>query len=329
MRALVALVLVGGVAAAQPAGSGSAKIIQLPTDASAPEVRASASPTDIKLGARFTLFITASYGPGVEVNLPAVYQLGGAFEVKRTSSEDRTAADGRHVREWQLDVYAWELGDLAVPPITVTYTAGGRAEQIQTNAVPVRVTGVLGDADDPKLMRDNAPPVPLQSRDWFWVWIGAAAGALVGAAIAAIVLRRRRRRRVVRLVGTLVPSRSRRIDMTSERALERLLAIEQSGVLDDDRSRKPGYAEMVDVIRDYLGARYRTATSDLTTAELIRALSPVAPAGERGLVEAWLARCDVVKYGGFRATADDARDVLAGARSLVIATTAEPAREAA
>ena len=45
--------------------------------------------------------------------------------------------------------------------------------------------------------------------------------------------------------------------MTSERALERLLAIEQSGVLARDRERKTGYADMALVIRDYLGARFR------------------------------------------------------------------------
>ena len=67
--------------------------------------------------------------------------------------------------------------------------------------------------------------------------------------------------------------------MTSERALERLLAIERSGVLDRDDDRKGGYAEMVEVIREYLGARYRVATLDLTTRELLRRLERVAPAG--------------------------------------------------
>ena len=53
--------------------------------------------------------------------------------------------------------------------------------------------------------------------------------------------------------------------MTSERALQQLLEIERIGVLDRDDDRKAGYAEMVDVIREYLGARYRVATLDLTT----------------------------------------------------------------
>jgi hypothetical protein len=308
-------------------GSGGPKIIQLPPDANAPEVTAAASPTEVRLGARFTLFVTAVYGDGVEVNLREPVELGGAFEVRRRVSEDHARADGRHVREWQLDVYAWELGELQVPPVAVTFTVGGKAAQVATNTVPLRVTGVLGEVDDPKLMRESAPPVGLRSRDWFWIWVSAGAGAAITTLLLAIWLRRRRRRRVVRLVAssTAIPVvHAPRIDMTSERALERLLAIERSGVLDRDDDRKTGYAEMVDVIRDYLGARYRVATLDLTTSELMRALAKIAPDDERARIEAWLERCDIVKYGGFRATGEDAAGVLSGARALVIATTALP-----
>ena len=51
-------------------GSGSnAIVIIIPPDTEPPEVTAAASPTDIKLGDRFTLFVTATYQVGVEVNL--------------------------------------------------------------------------------------------------------------------------------------------------------------------------------------------------------------------------------------------------------------------
>jgi hypothetical protein len=132
------------------------------------------------------------------------------------------------------------------------------------------------------------------------------------------------------LIGTLVVSATapRRLDMTSERALEQLLAIEQSGVLDRDEDRKAGYAEMGGVIREYLGGRYRVATLDLTTAELMRSLGKAAPDDERTQIAAWLERCDIVKYGGMRATAEDARGVLDGARTLVMTTTRPPGRAA-
>ena len=338
--AAIACVLAAATPAfAQPspnAGSGSAITIDIPKDSEAPEVSAAASPSDVKVGARFTLFITAIYADGVEVNLREPVDLGGAFEVTKRVSEDKPRADGKHVREWQLEVYAWELGDLQVPPIAVTFTVGGRAGQVVSNAVPVRISGVLGDSDDPKLLRGYAPPVDLKQHNWLWevlvnhpVQLGIAIGLIIAAWMTLRRLRRRRRR-VTTLVAASVPTMTRRrIDMTSERALQRLLTIEQSGVLDRDLDRKGGYADMAEVIRDYLAARYRLTTADLTTLELVRALRELASDRDRELVEGWLGRCDLVKYGGFRATAIDAHDVLELGRALIVATTAVPAKVAA
>jgi len=148
---------------------------------------------------------------------------------------------------------------------------------------------------------------------------------VVAGALTYWLLRRRRREHVRTLVGGLAPARARRLDMTSERALERLLAIEQSGVLARDDQRKSGYADMVDVIRDYLAARYRFATAELTTSELMRGLAKHASAADATLVEAWLARCDVVKYGAARVSEAEGNDTLAGARELVMKTTVQPA----
>ncbi len=321
-----------GSAAVPGAGSGSAagsagpdasapKIIQLPVDAGAPEVSAAASPTVVRLGAHFTLYITATFGTGVEVNLREPVALGAGFEVRRKLSEDRPSGDGRTTREWQIDVTPWELGDLQVAPIAVTFTAFGRAGQVQTNSVPMKIVGVLGDVvDDPKAMRGLVSPTGLLARDWFWIWCAATAGAAVGVIVVALWLRGRRRRRALRLVGAAI-ARPRRIDMTGERALERLLAIEQSCVLDRDGDRKTGYAEMVEVIREYLAARYRIAIHDLTSSELLRRLDSVAPRGEVELVSGWLDGCDVVKYGGQRATPAEAGKALDDARALIVTTT--------
>jgi hypothetical protein len=315
----------GSGSAGSGSGAGAPRIIQLPTDIAAPQVSAAASPTEVSLGGKFTVFITATFGDGVEVNLREPIELGSVFEVTRKVTEDRRAPDGRKTREWQLEVIAWELGDLVMPPISVTYTAFGRAGQVQTNAIKLKVTGVLGDVvDDPKAIRDHAPPKDLLSRDWFWVWVAAAAGALIGLVTGLLVWRRRRRRLEVRLVAGAVAA-PRRMDGPSARALEKLLAIEKSGVLDRDEDRKAGYTEMVEVMREYISARYRVDLVDLTTRELLRALERAAPADARALVETWLERCDIVKYGGLRATRDDARTTLDDARAVVVTTTDAPA----
>nr|MBA3454355.1 hypothetical protein [Deltaproteobacteria bacterium] len=151
-------------------------------------------------------------------------------------------------------------------------------------------------------------------------WIAGGVSGFIVLVAVVYWMQMRRRRRTIRLTGGAVAA-PRRIDMTGERALEALLAIHTSGVLGRDADRKAGYASMVDVIRDYLGARYRVATRDLTSSELMRRLRKVAPDEERELIEKWLDRCDVVKYGGLTASAAEAQAVLDDARALVVTTT--------
>jgi hypothetical protein len=303
-------------------------IIQL--DPEAPAVNAVAAPTELKLGGRFTLFVNAVMEPGVEVNLREPMELGAAFEVRRKDSRDTTRADGKREREWQLEIIAWDLGDLHVPPIAVTFTFGGHAGQVETNAVPITVSGVLGDVDDPKLMRPLEPPTDLDGRSWFWLYVAIAAGAAIGAVVAFLIARRGRRTLPGASGSAIVMSQ---LDTPGKRALARLAAIDRSGVLARDADRKRGYEQMVDAMRAYIGERYRVATRDLTSAELSRRLAGVAPDDERARIDTWLARCDIVKYGGLRATRDDASGVLDEARGFVVATTqqqpADPQQEAA
>jgi hypothetical protein len=319
-----------GSGSAFGSGSGSAIIIHL--DPEAPEASAAASPTELKLGQRFTLFVRAIMSQGIEVNLREPLDLGAAFEVGKRVSEDRIQPDGRRMREWQLEVRVWELGDVRIPAIAVTYTQLGKAAQVETNTVPLHVTGVLGDSDDPKLMREQAAPMPLREQsllakilEWFEdpTHLAIVIGALVGMWLGWR-FRKLRRRRVTRLVGGLVPMRAQRrvLDMTSERALERLLSIEQSGQLGKDDQRRAAYAEMSDVIRDYLGARYSVLTTEMTSAELLRALTTKVSDTDKTRITEWIDSADLVKYGNFPATRDEAYATLEGARRLVITTTA-------
>ncbi len=92
-----------GSAGGSGAGSGSAGapkpiIIVIPPDVTPPDVQAAASPSLVRLGDRFTLFITATYGGDVEVNLREPIEIGGDLEVVRKSSENRKTADGKKVR---------------------------------------------------------------------------------------------------------------------------------------------------------------------------------------------------------------------------------------
>jgi hypothetical protein len=319
VRALAIVCVLAGIASAQPAGSGQkGTAITIPLDDEAPQVSAAAAPSAVKLGSRFTLFVAATFAAGVTVNLREPLDLGGAFEVKKRVAVDSVDGDGQHRREWQIEVYAWDLGDLDVPPVAVTFTSNGHAGQVATNAVPIRVSGVLGDADDPKLLRGLAAPVALFQRTWLWNLLHdpLELAIVIAALVALVMLARwpRKRRVAVMPEPTLVFGPKKKLDMTSERALERLLEIERSGVLAKDAQRKRGYAEMADVVREYVGARFAIqAARELTSGELVAAL----PIAARDVVATWLDRCDPVKYGGELGTRNGAVQTLDAAKQLV------------
>jgi len=156
----------------------------------------------VRLGQQITIVVTATYGAGVEVNLPdPLFPAGAPLEVAGKESTDRVATDGRKIREWQIKTYAWELGEFDIPPIGVTFTAGGKAAIMPTNSIPIRVVGVLGDADDPKLARASTAPVPLWRRSWMLLWIAGGVLGVIAAVLYTLAYLKRRKKKRARQVA--------------------------------------------------------------------------------------------------------------------------------
>ncbi len=290
----------------------------------APEVSAAATPSDVELARRFVLVITSVHEVGVTVNLPSRIDLGPAFEEQRRTSTDSRSADGKQIRQWQLEVIAWELGELMIPPVQVTFVRGGKASAVMTNAVPVRVTGALGDVVESTQPRELAAPLPLWRRTW--LWLALAVGLVVTVFAGLIVWRttrpRRRPRPSARFMAATPRARTR-LSGPAEEALARLEAIDTSGML--ARDRKVAYTEMVDVMRTFLGRQFDAALDDVTTGELRSWLASAGlGAAARLELSRWLDECDLVKFGGFAASVDEGRAHLGTARDLVVTIATPP-----
>ncbi len=308
----------GGSASGSASASGST-VVDLPIDIAAPQLTASASPSEVRLGTAFTLFVTASYGANVVVNIVDPVDLGAALEVRRRLSHDSKRADGQTVREWQFEVLPWELGDVAVPPIVVTYTIGGNGGQVATNPVPLRIVGTLGEVDDTKMMRPALPPTAILVRDWFWLYvIGSSVAGIVAVVVAVLVLvrvRRRRRARVQRLTGGEIAWRN--LDDADKYALAQLAAIEDSGVLQADPTR--GFAEMAAVVREFGGGKFGFSAADCTTREWLQKFGRRAPVALHHSYAAWFGPADLAKYAGLPMATSQAEAACSAARSLIIA----------
>jgi hypothetical protein len=314
-------------ASAQPDAGSAGPVYVDPADlVGAPEISAAASPAEVQLGRTLTLLVTAVFEEGVTPVLGTDLGLAPAFEETRRTPPDRARSDGLRIREWQVELIAWELGELTIPGIAVSYILGGTPYSSQTNAVPIRVFGTLGDLVDTAEPQPHAPPVSLW-RDRaivFWLIVLAVALHLL---ITLVVIARTDQRGPARIAATVVPPRISgmfrrpRLGGPAEEALARLEAIDSSGML--ARDRKIAYTEMVDVMQSFLGRQLGGDVTDLTTGELRDWLAGVALAsGTRLELSRWLDECDLVEFGGYRASIDEGRDQLAIARELVISIAA-------
>lgn len=319
-----------------------------------PQVSAAASPTELRLGDKITLFVEVIFDESVAVALPAGLDLAPAFDELKRSSVDERRSDGTRKRVYQIQLQVWELGEFDLPPVQVTYSIGGESSWVVTNRVPLRVVGSIDAIDDPNALLGATPPVPIKRRDWRWIAALIIAGALVVGALAWWLGRRwlaRRRRRIAEApsptaeaelapVGDAAPTlataaapsarpaeaaprklavafvRPPRLGDAARRALDALDALAKAGTL--VRDQPAGYVVMVGAVRTFLLERYDLPSRHRTTSELCAALgrTGVDPAG-LAAAEAWLKAADVIKFGGAHDD-DDGAAALAAARELIV-----------
>jgi hypothetical protein len=286
----------------------------------APSARAAVSAPEVELGRPFSLFVTVDQEDGVEVNLPSSLGLGEFVEEVRRVANDRTLDDGTRVREFELQLIAWVIGDFQVPGIPVTYVVGGTAHQTQTNPVGISVVSAVGEGEG--TLRDIAPPVKIDRRDWMWIIISIVGGLLVVGLLVIVIgvylLRKRRPRRVVRAA----PARPVPTGSARDVALARLAELEERL---GEADLRPVVFAMSEVVREYLGRCYGVAALDMTTGELCRALASRGElAGLLPGLRSWLEETDLVKYAGESPPRDEVATTLDRARSLVEAAWPHP-----
>lgn len=165
-------------------------------------------------------------------------------------------------------------------------------------------------ATKPEEIADIRPPL-FFFQPWFWLWLALGLIAVV-AALAVLWTRFRPHR--------LLSARS-----AYELTLEKL---EQARALLREENPMP-YAVLVsEVIRTYLGQRFQTPSTRLTTDEFLRKMEadPSTPLAEhRDLLRHFLQACDLVKFARYQPTLAELEAVHERACTFVTATKPLPA----
>jgi hypothetical protein len=295
----------------------------LPPDPEAPTVSARLDRTEGRVGDVFLLTITAVHSRNVAVNLPSTLELGAFTVLEKLPELDADLGNGRRKHDFQLKVAAYETGDLQLPGVEVTYlNTRGEARSARTQPIDVRILSVLANENDPQL-KPNAGPVPVRQRDLTLIYTLAGLGLVALGMAVGFVLRSVLRARARRAVPPRPPRPAHEI------ALEKLDALRGEGLL-QRQEFKEFYLRLSEILREYLGRRYGFPALDLTTTEILDALSarPAAQRREGGPdLGVWLLDSDLVKFAKYTPTIAEADRALAEGYAIVDATRSQTPTE--
>ena len=302
-RGFLRWVLVGVLAAAQPAFAQEARIAM------------TVDTTLIHVGDPVTVQLSVDHPEGWVVQWPDSFDVA-PFEVLRF---DRAvpvadeAGDGMR-SEATLVVTSFELGELELPAIAVPVTApDGTTRTLLTDPFRIGVESVgLDESGD---LRDIRGPLSLPRNLWgVLLWVVLA--AVVAGGVAYYL---HRRRRAAPAAGPAVPRAPPR--PFHELALEALRALEKSSLLERGQV-KEYHVRISEIIRRYIEGQLEVPALELTTHEVADGMRRAAlGAPTTDAFRSFLERCDLVKFAKLRPGPEDSREQMGRARELVRMTS--------
>jgi hypothetical protein len=285
----------------------------------APTVAAHLDRTEGQIGDVFLLTVTSVGLRAIPTNLPTKLELQ-PFETLGEDPvlvEEKDLGNERVSRKFQVKVSVYETGELTLPAIDVTWIGkDGRVAKAKTKPVPVKIVSLLANEPNASLKEASAP-VTVYRPNYTLAYLGGGViAAGLGAALAMIIHRRIKARAAIRPAPPPRPPH--------QIALEKLDHLARTG-FGPDADLQALYFQLSEVIREYLGARFRFPALEMTTEEVTEHLRKRVPRGVVvGEITGWLAGCDLVKFAKLQPQPGDARGALETAIRIVESTRPRP-----
>jgi hypothetical protein len=235
----------------------------------------------------------------------------------------RDLGDGRRAHRFVLGVAAYELGDVEIPSIELSYiNPRGEVRSAHTEPIALHVRPLVAEDEAHPEVQPNRPPRSAMVEDKRMLaiarWTGIALGGALLIGLCAFLTVRALRKRTVE-TALVVPAVIKR--PADEVAMDKLRALRERGNFAADGYR-PFFFAVAEIVREYLGARYGFDSLELTTTELLdqlnqRAAHLTRPDGE---VVKFLSDTDLVKFARTGSTDAAAVAALDGAQAIVLST---------
>ncbi len=320
---VLALLLTGVLGAnrawAQSALPAAASPVGLPAAASATSpvhIDVKWSNTQPVFGERVELRVTLTYPTGYRVFFPTKPDLRPLLvDTRDPGKVERVEKAGTVTETIVIPALAVRVGLAKTPPIEVPWQAGaqGSAEaQAGTLTVPASRLQVKSQfASETNVVPSPLPaPRPLVEENTpLEIALAAAALMLLAALLTAVGLKYYRDRAAQRAPKERVPAHMV--------ALQRLDEFDRSGRAETAEPRDV-FAELSEILREYLGARYHFAALDMTTTELLAQLQAIEVRGVKpGELQSFAELSDLVKFARVPASGEELRNEAAFVRKVV------------
>ena len=280
----------------------------------------------ITIGDLITYTVTVTHDKDVRVEMPGLGANLGGFEIRDYDVQEPKKKEDMIVTRVDYTISTFFAGEFEIPSLTVTYFTPGdsTAKALTTEKIKIVVESVKpSEAGD---IRDIKPPVEIPRNWWHvarWFVLG---GTLIGSAVLVFVLYRRKKAGKGLLPAREVPPRP-----PHEVAYEALDGLRERDLLERGKI-KAFYTEVSEIIRQYIEGRYFIVAMEMTTTEVLEGLSDEEVLEEEfQLFQAFLERCDLVKFAKVVPSVEENDEILRMAYEIVDRTKVileEPSEEA-
>lgn len=284
-----------------------------------PEVDVTLSTTSVRVGEPLDATVTLRLGADAEIAPFEWPERLGDFEVSEVRDVQVTPGG----RTYRLRVATFQLDEAVFGPVELPYLdADGRQRSARSEPHTVKVRSVLTGAPNAPEATLRPPRPPFEwPVDWRRLAMLVALGLVVLGAVLALLfwLMRRFRRKTTPEIAPVAP-----LPSPDEEALAALAELEQSGRIDRDTA-KAWYSALSEILRRYLGRRYRFEALEMTSSELIDKVSRLRWSAElfQCLVDG-LEEGDSVKFAKHVPSVERRRAALEAVRKIVMGTRPAP-----
>ncbi len=312
--------------AVRPALPGTTPAVQQPAasvptpkaeEAGPVSVEVSLNRAEAQVGEPLQAQVRVSWNASVKIPPIVFPSQVGEFEIQsQKESPDVTKGENAGERIVSLQIAPFETGEQVFGPLEVVYSAGGEtALKAESNPVTVQVRSALaqlGEQGKEASLRPLKDPMalPLVAS---WTWVALILAVLALLAVLFVWFFKRPRRKTVVLAPPPLPE-------PDEEALHSLAEVETSGML-QKAPAKELYSRLSEILRLYLGRRYRFDALEMTSNELLDTMESLGWPGDLyRLLRTDLNECDTVKFAKY--TPGDAvrYAALARVREMVMQT---------